>query len=80
MNMGVGGQASGPELAENLIRLSGAVDLILLEFSRVAAEFAQTDQFDREGFDSPISWIKRTATSLAAPPPIASAPASSSSA
>jgi hypothetical protein len=58
MNVGVGGQASGPELAESLIRLSGAVDLILLEFSRLAAEFASTDQYDREGFDSPISWIK----------------------
>jgi hypothetical protein len=58
MEIGVGGQASGPELAENLIRLSGAVDLILLEFSRVAAEFAQTDEYDQQGYDSPISWIK----------------------
>jgi hypothetical protein len=53
-----GGRASGPELAQNLISLGQAVDLILLEFSRVAAEFAQTDEYDQQGFDSPISWIK----------------------
>jgi uncharacterized protein DUF222/HNH endonuclease len=53
-----GGGVSGPELAENLIRLGQAVDLILLEFARVAAEFAKTDEYDQQGFDSPISWIK----------------------
>jgi uncharacterized protein DUF222 len=58
MKVGVGGQVSGPELAKNLISLGQAVDLILLEFSRVAAEFAQTDEYDQQGYDSPISWIK----------------------
>src|ERR1700674_4955366 len=58
MKVGVGGQVAGPELAKNLISLGQAVDLILLEFSRVAAEFAQTDEYDQQGFDSPISWIK----------------------
>ena len=58
MRVGCGGEVSGPDLAENLIRLGQAVDLILLEFSRVAAEFAQTDEYDEQGFDSPISWIK----------------------
>src|ERR1700680_3533116 len=59
MKVGVGGQVSGPELAKNLISLGQAVDLILLEFSRVAAECAQTDEYDQQGFDSPVSWIKR---------------------
>ena len=58
MRVGCGGEVSGPDLAENLIRLGQAADLILLEFSRVAAEFAQTDEYDEQGFDSPISWIK----------------------
>jgi hypothetical protein len=57
--MRIGGdRLSGPELAQNLISLGQAVDLILIEFSRVAAEFAQTDEYDQQGFDSPISWIK----------------------
>jgi len=42
----VGGKYPEPELAKNLISLGQAVDLILLEFSRVAAEFAQTDEYD----------------------------------
>src|SRR3984893_329580 len=58
MKVGVGGNECGPELAKNLISLGQAVDLILLEFSRVAAEFSQTDEYDQLGFDSPIGWIK----------------------
>ena len=58
MKVGVGGPVSGPELAKNLISLGQAVDLILLEFARVAAEFAKTDEYDQQGFDSPISWLK----------------------
>jgi hypothetical protein len=79
MKVGVGGQVSGPELAKNMISLSQAVDLILLEFARVAAEFAQTDEYDHQGYDSPSPGSRRTATFLVALPRIASAPASSSS-
>jgi hypothetical protein len=34
------------------------MDLLELEFSRIAGDFAQTDEYDRQGFDSPISWLK----------------------
>jgi hypothetical protein len=58
MRVGCGGGVSGPELAEKLINLGQAADLILLEFSKVAADFAKTSEYDEQGFDSPISWIK----------------------
>ncbi|OLD26457.1 MAG: hypothetical protein AUG06_08495 [Actinobacteria bacterium 13_1_20CM_2_65_11] len=58
MTVGCGGEASGPELGAKLIELSRLVDVVNLQFSSVAAEFAKTDQYDDEGFDSPISWIK----------------------
>ena len=56
--MGCGGGVSGAELGAKLIEYSRLVDVINLQFSTVAAEFAKTDQYDQEGFDSPISWIK----------------------
>src|SRR2546426_7488179 len=58
MTVGCGGGASGGELGARLIELSRLVDVVNLRFSLVAAEFAKTDQYDDEGFDSPISWIK----------------------
>jgi hypothetical protein len=44
----------GHELAE----LRQVCDLIELEFSDLASEFASTDEYDLQGFDSAISWIK----------------------
>src|SRR5260370_7859971 len=44
----------GHELAE----LRQVCDLIELEFSDLASEFASTDECDLQGFDSAISWIK----------------------
>jgi hypothetical protein len=41
-----------------LIRLRNSIDLLEVEFSRMAGDFAQTDEYDRVGYDSPISWIK----------------------
>ena len=38
--------------------------MINLEFAKVAAAFAETDVYDQQGFDSSISWIKATATSM----------------
>ena len=58
MTVGCGGEASGAELGAKLIELSRLADVVNLQLSWVAAEFAKTDEFDREGFDSPISWIK----------------------
>jgi len=46
------------ELAEHAIKLAFAADMINLELSRVAAAFAQTDEYEEQGFDSPIQWIK----------------------
>jgi hypothetical protein len=48
----------GEELGKELIRLAGERDLIDLRFSMVAAEFAATDQYDQEGFNSPIDWLR----------------------
>src|SRR6476661_3823475 len=58
MRVGCGGEASGADLAERLIRLRNSIDLLELEFSGIAGDFAETDEYDRQGFDSPISWIK----------------------
>jgi hypothetical protein len=58
MRVGCGGEASGADHAERLIALRNSIDLQEIEFSRIAGEFAQTDEYDRLGFDSPISWLK----------------------
>jgi hypothetical protein len=49
---------SGAELAIELTRLAGERDLIDLRFSLVASEYAATDHYDKEGFISPIDWIR----------------------
>jgi len=58
MELGCGGEVSGAELSERLIRMRNSMDLVDLEFSRIAGEFARTDEYERQGFDSPISWLK----------------------
>jgi Domain of unknown function (DUF222) len=58
MGAGVGGAVSGTGLAERLIGLRNSIDLLELEFSRIAGDFAQTEEYDQQGFDSPISWLK----------------------
>jgi hypothetical protein len=45
-------------LAERVVRLAFAADQINLELSRAAAAFAETDEYDEQGFESPIAWIK----------------------
>ncbi|TMD70099.1 MAG: hypothetical protein E6I81_14890, partial [Chloroflexi bacterium] len=50
--------APGLDLGERLIHLQRQVDLLLLEHSRVAAEFAQTTQWADEGSNSAIDWIR----------------------
>ena len=49
---------SGAELGMELTRLARERDLIELRFSLVASEFAATDHYDKEGFISPIDWIR----------------------
>jgi hypothetical protein len=60
MKSGVGGTAlrAGEEIAAELIRRRQKIDQDELEFSVLAAQFAQTDEYDWQGFDSPITWIK----------------------
>src|SRR5882672_2955650 len=49
---------SGAELGMELIRLARERDLIELRFSLIASEFASTGHYDKEGFISPIDWIR----------------------
>src|ERR1700737_4004251 len=58
MRVGCGGEVSGEVLAERLIRLRNSIDLLEVEFSHMASDFARTKQYDDEGHDSPISWLK----------------------
>ncbi|TMF46289.1 MAG: hypothetical protein E6I23_03145, partial [Chloroflexi bacterium] len=60
MQSGVGGVAprAGEEIAAELIRRRQKIDQDELEFSVLAAAFAETDEYDWQGFDSPVAWIK----------------------
>jgi len=64
MDAGVWGVAprAGETLAAELIRRRQEIDQMELEFSYLAAKFAATDEYDWQGFDSPIGWLKATAT------------------
>jgi hypothetical protein len=46
------------QISHELAELRQVCDLIELEFSDLASEFAATDEYDLQGFDSAISWIK----------------------
>src|SRR5437660_5221773 len=58
MRVGCGGEVAGEVLAERLIRLRNSIDLLEVEFSHMAGEFAHTKQSNEEGYDSPIAWLK----------------------
>src|SRR6266699_5939341 len=49
---------TGAEIAAEMIRVRLTMDQFELYFSRVAAGFAETDECEDDGFDSPIAWIK----------------------
>src|SRR5450759_3825507 len=49
---------TGAELGKELVHLGQERDLIDLRFSLVAAEFAKTDEYDQQGYVSPIDWIR----------------------
>jgi hypothetical protein len=51
-------ELTGAQLAERLLERRRHIDLEEIEFSLDAARFAATDEYDEQGFDSPISWIK----------------------
>src|SRR5712691_3500529 len=60
MEAGVWGVAprAGEAIAAELIRRRQKIDQDELGFSCLAAQFAATDEYDEQGFDSPISWLK----------------------
>jgi len=62
MESGAGGSLpeTGPEMAEWLTRRRVEMNQDELVFSLVAARFAGTDEYEQQGFDSPIQWIKAT--------------------
>jgi uncharacterized protein DUF222/HNH endonuclease len=60
MESGAGGIAprAGEAIAVELIRRRQKIDQEELEFSILAAAFAQTDEYDWQDFDSPHAWLK----------------------
>jgi hypothetical protein len=46
------------QVSHELAQVRQVCDLIELEFSDLASEFSATSEYDLQGFDSPISWIK----------------------
>src|SRR6266480_328989 len=46
------------ELAEKLISKQRQCDLLMLEISELAAQLAETNHFDDEGFNSPTDWMR----------------------
>src|ERR1700694_5780350 len=49
---------SPSDLARELTQLGHERDRLDLEFSRTAAAFAATDEYERQGLVSPIHWIR----------------------
>jgi len=49
---------SPSDLAGELTHLRHQCDRLDLEFSQTAAAFAATDEYDQQGFLSPIHWIR----------------------
>jgi len=52
------GEKTPRELGEELVELRHACDLLELEFATRAADFADTDEYDRQGSTSPVDWIR----------------------
>ena len=48
----------GAELGRLLVQNQHQIDLLLLEQSRLAAEFVQTDYWDYAGSSTPYDWIR----------------------
>src|SRR5712692_11765109 len=46
------------QISLELAEVRQVCDVMELEFSDLASEFAATDEYDLQGFDSAISWIK----------------------
>lgn len=48
------------QVAQELIDLRHASDLLEVEFATVAAEFAASDEYERRGSASPVQWIRQS--------------------
>jgi hypothetical protein len=48
----------GAELAQEMIALQRQLDEIQLKLSAISAEFARTDHYFEEGYNTPIDWIR----------------------
>lgn len=51
-------RVAGDELAIDLPELNRCINLLQLKFSKMAATFAQTDEYDRDCAYSPIHWLR----------------------
>src|SRR5713226_1328257 len=49
---------AGEAIAAELVRRRQKIDQDELEFSYLAAKFAATDEYDWQGFETPIAWLK----------------------
>ena len=60
MAIGAGGVAptTGEEIGDDLIRRRLEIDQEEIEFSRLAAQFAQTNEYLRSGYATSIDWIR----------------------
>src|ERR1700694_1145400 len=51
-------ELSGAELGAELVGLRQLVDLLEVEFAKLAGRFAETDEWDGGGYYSPIHWLR----------------------
>ena len=58
MAVGVGEIARSLSLGERLLESLQMVDVSLLFCARAAAEFAASEEWDEDGYESPIQWMK----------------------
>src|SRR5437588_10702885 len=45
-------------IGRHLVEIQHHIDLLQLEQSRLAAEFAETEQWEDDGFNTPLDWIR----------------------
>ena len=51
-------ELDGAQIGAELVGLRHVVDLLEVEFARLSGRFADTDEWDGDGFLSPIHWIR----------------------
>jgi hypothetical protein len=48
---------SALEIGDAIVRTQGLIDALRLKLARDAARFAATDEWERQGFTSPVAWL-----------------------